>query len=113
MLGNTTEGHIAVLLPILGVQGDIRQQIDRCLEHIEAVVGSGIVEAIGRVTAVHISAERLALGVEAALVGVPWGAVLVHAHKNGVMVFLCSVSGFFTALIDELLFCKKADHVAA
>ncbi|MPN53886.1 hypothetical protein SDC9_201554 [bioreactor metagenome] len=113
MLGNTTEGHIAVLLPVLRVQGDIRQQVDGRLEHIEEVVGSVIMKAIDRVAAVHISAERPALGVEAALVGVPRDAILVQPHKNGIVVFLCLISGFFTALVDELPACKEVDHVAA
>ena len=39
-------GHIAVLLPLLRVHGDIREHINGSLEHIKASVRAGMMKAV-------------------------------------------------------------------
>ena len=86
LAAGATQGHVAVLLPVLRVQRQKGQHVNRGLEHIEQGVLSHVVEAILGPAALHVDLERFALAVGAPLVGVAGDALLVRAHKDAVVV---------------------------
>ena len=88
VFGNTAECHIAVVLPVLGMQGDVRQQVDGSFKHIETVACADVVEAVVWIAAIYISLEAGSLGIEPSLVGMAGNAVFIVSHKYSVMVFL-------------------------
>lgn len=69
-IAGTAAGHIAVLLPVLRMQGDIGEKVDRGLKYIQVPICPRVVKAVSRVTARHIEFEGLALTVGAALLRV-------------------------------------------
>lgn len=80
------QGHIAVGLPVIRVQGQKRQHVDGRLKHIEQIVSPHMVEAVLGAAALHIDLKGLAPAVGAPFVGVAGDATLVRAHKDAVVV---------------------------
>ena len=104
LTGYPAEGYIAVPLPTLRVQGDIREQVDGRFEHIELLTGSHPVEAVGRIASLHIEAEGLPFAVGTPLMGVPGDSRRVQSYKDGVVVG--------QVLIDKALPYKGREHRA-
>ena len=55
-----------------------------------------------RVAALNVAAIALPHGIQPALMPMTGNAVLIESDEHGVVVFLCPISGVFTALVDEL-----------
>ena len=84
LTANAAERHIAVLLPVVGVQRDIGEHIDGRFKHIKAIACPDVMEAVGRAAAFHIALESSALRVEPPLVGMSGNAVFIASHKYGI-----------------------------
>lgn len=80
-IAGTAAGHIAVLLPVLRMQGDIGEKVDRGLKYIQVPIRPRVVKAVSRVTARHVEFEGLALTVGAALLRVT-GQRRVHLFRR-------------------------------
>ena len=86
-IAGAAAGHIAVLLPVLRMQGDIGEKVDRGLKYIQVPIRPRVVKAVSRVTARHVEFEGLALAVGAALLRVTGNAVFVCSDEHGVVIF--------------------------
>ena len=109
-IAGTAAGHIAVLLPVLRMQGDIGEKVDRGLKYIQVPIISQMVKAVSRVTARHVEFEGLALTVGAALLRVTGNAVFVCV----LMAFFSykrhpKDSIFFKSIFCGLIFCLFGD----
>ena len=100
-----------MLLPILLVQCDKRQQINGRFKNVESVAGSGVVEAASGIAALYIDAEGLAGAVDTALVGVTGNAGCVFSNKDRIVVFVETTPEFFAALIEQPLPDEGADYI--
>ncbi len=94
------------------MQCDVRQQVNRGLEYIKAVVCADMVKAVGGIAALRIALESGTLCIESAFMSVAWDAVLIKTHKYGVMIFFLAILGFFTAFVEKFLLYKSVDHSA-
>ena len=90
--GGPAAGHVAVLPPVLWVERDIGEQIDRSLKYIEPVTDTSPMETAPRVTALYIDAEGLACVMGASLVGMTGNAVFILPDEHGVGVFFIFVN---------------------
>ena len=86
LAAGAAQGHIAVPLPAVRVQRQKGQHVHGRLEHIEQAVLSHVVEAVLGPAALHVDLEGFALAVGAPLMGVAGDALLIHAHKDAVVV---------------------------
>lgn len=67
MLCYTAKCHIAVLFPVLPVEGEKRKHINRCFKYIHCIALPNPMKTVPRITAVHISFERIARCIRSAL----------------------------------------------
>lgn len=88
--GGPAAGHIVVFPPVLWVERDVGEQIDRALKHIEPVTGTCPMEAAPWVAALYIDAEGPACVMGAALVGMTGNAVFILPDEHGVVYFSSS-----------------------
>lgn len=101
MFRNTAESHETVSLPVFWVQcNKKRQHIYRCLEYIKAISCADVMKAVAGITAVHISLEPIAKGIEPSFVRMAGNTFFIQAHEYSVMVFLGAVCRFLAAFVQ-------------
>lgn len=87
LFSHTTQGHMAVLLPVVWIQGQKGERIDGCLEHINPVSGPVPEEAVSGIATLHIDVKGLAVVVSTPLLGTTANAVFVLSGEHGVVIF--------------------------
>ena len=92
--GCAAERYIAVLLPVLWVEGNEGQQIDGRLEYVETPIGSNMMKAVLGITTLHIQSESFSLTVGTSLVCVSSNTVCIRADKHCVVVLRIFVEQF-------------------
>ena len=83
--GCGTESHIAVFLPVLLMQRNIGQHINRGLKHIQPVAFPDVVKAVIGIAAVHVALES-AVRVGASFMGMAGNPIFVHTHKDRIVI---------------------------
>ena len=91
-----------MLLPAIRIECDVREQVDRGLEHIEGLVRTILVKAVCALAAFNIHAKHLALAVCAAQMRVLCN-ITVHADEDAVMMLV---------LVEQLFMCEIRNHLA-
>gem|GEM_PF-5431861 len=106
------ERHITVFLPVLRVQGDIREHIYRGFKHIQSLGRTYPMKAVPGIAALDVAAIALALSVYAPLMPVTRNAVFVQPDEHGVVINLGFIRRRLGALVDELFSCEGCQHLA-
>ena len=78
---------MAVLLPVVWIQGQKGERIDGCLEHINPVSGPVPEEAVSGIATLHSDVKGLAVVVSTPLLGTTANAVFVLSGEHGVVIF--------------------------
>ena len=101
--GCPAAGDVAVLLPSVGVEGDVGQEIDGGLEHIEGLVRAVLMKAVLACAALNVHTEHPALAVGAADVGMLCFAAAIQPHENAVVMLV---------LVEQLFMYKGRNNLA-
>ncbi len=91
-----------MLLPSVGVEGDVGQEIDGGLEHIEGLVRAVLMKAVLACAALNVHAEHPSLAVGAADVGVFCLAAAIQPHENAVVMRVLVEQLFMYEIGDDL-----------
>ena len=91
-----------MLLPAVWVEGDVGQEIDGGLEHIEGLVRAVLMKAVLAGAALNVHTEHPSLAVGAADVGVLCFAAAIQPHENAVVVLVLVEQLFVYEIGDDL-----------
>ena len=91
-----------MLLPAVWVEGDVGQEIDGGLEHIEGLVRAVLMKAVFAGAALNVHAEHPSLTVGAADVGVLCLAAAIQPHENTVVMLVLVEQLFVYEIGDDL-----------
>ena len=98
MLCHAAKRHIAVLFPILLVEGKKRKHINRRFKYIHCIALPNPMKTVPRITAVHVSFERITGGIRSAFMRMTWNSLRIISHKYRIVIF--------GILINHLRLCK-------
>ena len=91
-----------MLLPAVWIEGDVGQEIDGGLEHIEGLVGPVLMKAMLAGAALDVHAEHPSLAVGTADVGVLCFAAAIQPHENAVVMLVLVEQLFMYEIGDDL-----------
>lgn len=100
--GCPAAGDVAVLLPAVGVEGDVGQEVDGGLEHIEGLVRAVLMKTVLAGAAFDVHAEHPSLAVGTADVGVLCFAAAIQPHENAVVMLVLVEQLFVYEIGDDL-----------
>ena len=109
MFRHATQGYIAMFLPVIRVERQITQQVNRRLEHKQPAARPNVAEAIGWVGSVRIPFVAATVAVQAPFVGMLRDSVLVFPHKYRVVNLQFRLSKKLPALIQSPLMRKMSN----
>ena len=91
-----------MLLPAVGVEGDVGQEIDGGLEHIEGLVRAVLMKTVLAGAALNVHTEHPPLAVGTADVGVLCFAAAIQPHENAVVMLVLVEQLFMYEIGDDL-----------
>ena len=92
-----------MLLPAVGIEGNVGQKVDRSFEHIEGLVGPAFVEAVLTCAALNVHAEHPSLAVGTADVRVLGLTAAILPHENAVVMLV---------LVEQLFMYEGGNNLA-
>ena len=91
-----------MLLPAVGIEGDVGQEIDGGLEHIEGLVRAVLMKTVLAGAALNVHTEHPPLAVGTADVGVFRLAAAIQPHENAVVMLVLVEQLFMYEIGDDL-----------